>query len=348
MCKTTDEKKKSTTSPNGGEKPSIILKEAPPPWHTSALIVLLFAYFAAMVPKSLGSMDEIANKETFLHVNFPYLLTTGQVACIRIVLGSVMILDSLYAFFYGKWEQDTEYYYPYSQLKVVRDIPFRGYAYSQSLTSGFMTLSSFTMWSWVLEGLTFILLGGLTWYLNLSSDSEPSVWFYRLALIGWEISAPTSILVSAIVKYVLWPMALEKEGENNANLLKHPGALLEHNWNVLSCLVEVALLGGMPIRYQDYALAPLFGLFYVLYSYAMVHSWAPASEGPQLIYPFLDTTMEWRTTGCLLALLGVLTMAFGIFCALDHFITEFLDEGDILSHVAAVVVIGATVCRFRD
>ena len=43
-------------------------------------------------------------------------------------------------------------------------------------------------------------------------------------------------LVSAIVKYVLWPMAME-EGENNANVLKHPGALLEHNWNVLSCLI---------------------------------------------------------------------------------------------------------------
>lgn len=159
------------------------------------------------------------------------------------------------------------------------------------------------------------------------------------------VASPCTQLVSAIVKYVLWPMAL---GENNANVLKHPGALLEHNWNVLSCLVEVALLGGLPIRYQDYALAPLFGLTYVLYSYAMVNSWAPPSHGPQFIYPFFDTTLGWLTTACLLGLLAALTAAFGIFCALDHFITETLQPDDIFSHVAAVVVIGAAVCRFRD
>ena len=207
------------------------------------------------------------------------------------------------------------------------------------------------MVAWVLEGVTFMLLGGISLYLSQSrtegNHTELPVWLYRAALVGWQISAPISLLVCAIVKYVLWPMNME-QGGNNINVLKHPGALLEHNWNVLSCLLEVALLGGLPIRYQDYALAPLFGLVYVLFSYAMVGAWAPASEGPQFMYPFLDTTLGWRTTACLLALLGVLTTSFGIFGALDHVITELLQPDDVSSHVAAVVMVGAAVCRFRD
>lgn len=208
-----------------------------------------------------------------------------------------------------------------------------------------VTLSSFTMWAWTLEGICFFLLGGIPLYVECTGN-EPAVGVYRTALVLWEICAPTSMLVSAVVKYVLWPAAAEA-GENNIKVFKHPGALLEHNWNVLSCLVEVALLGGLPIRYnRDFVWAPLFGLVYVLFSYAMVFAWAPADQGPQFIYPFLDTTMGWLTTVCLWALLGVLTASFEIFGYLDHFLTEILDEQDVLSRVAAVFVIALCVCRF--
>lgn len=240
-------------------------------------------------------MDEISNKEVLLHVNFPDILSIRHVACLRLLFGSVMIFDSLYAVLWGKWEQDTDYYYPYSTLKVVRGMPFRGFMYSGSVTSGLLTLSSFTMWAWTLEGFTFMLLGGIPLYLDMMEPSregaEVSVWWYRVAMIGWEICAPTSLLVSSIVTYVLWPMALQ-QGENNAKLLKHPGAMLEHNFNVLTCLTEVALLGGLPIRYQDFVYAPLFGLVYVFFTYAMMHSWAAPECGPQFMYPFFDTTSK--------------------------------------------------------
>eukprot|EP00977_Amphora_coffeiformis_P014389 scaffold4003_cov165-Amphora_coffeaeformis.AAC.16 len=325
-------------------------QEALPPWHTAALIALLLAVFTARIPDCLASMDHIANQETLMHVIFPRILAVRQVALIRLLLGSVIMLDTIYAFFYGKWEQDTAYYYPYSRLRVVRGIRFRGYVYSGSLKSACMTLSSFTMWSWVVEGATFMMLGGMTLYLDTHPTDELSIWLYRAVMIGWEICAPASILVSAIVKYVLWPLALEQKNgpdNNNSNVLKHPLALLEHNWNVLSVLVEVALLGGLPIRYQDFGWAPLFGLVYVLYSYAMMNAWVSPDVGPQFIYPFLDSTMEWLTSVCLLALLGVLMLSFGIFYALDYFITEILQE-NVLAHVASVVVIGLCVCRFRD
>lgn len=112
-----------------------ILQDAPPPWHTSATIALLVAYFTAMIPHVLETMDDVAKKQTFVHVNFPNLLTVSQMACLRLVLGAVMVADTLYAVLYGQWEQDTEYYYPYSRLKVVNRIEFRGYMYTGSVVS---------------------------------------------------------------------------------------------------------------------------------------------------------------------------------------------------------------------
>ena len=104
-----------------------------------------------------------------------------------------MIVDTVYAFLYGKWEQDSEYYKD-SRLKVVHNIPFRGYMYTGSITSGFMTLSSFTMWAWLVEGVTFMLLGGISLYLSSNEQHQLPVWVYQTALIGWEICAPTSLV----------------------------------------------------------------------------------------------------------------------------------------------------------
>jgi hypothetical protein len=281
--------------------PSTVLTEAPtPPWHTSLTLVLLIAYFATCIPNSLDSIEKdiVTNQELWMHVNFPNSLSVRQMAYIRLGLGMVMILDSIYAVLYGYWDQDTEYYYPYSRLQPVQHIKFRGYMYSGSISSALMTLSSFTMWAWVLEGITFLLLGSIPLYMEYTDGMEPPPWMYRITFVFWQICAPTSMLISVIVKYVLWPAAAKAGANNNIQVLQHPGALLEHNWNVLSCLVEVALLGGgLPIRYYyDFVWAPLFGLLYVLFSHSMTMSWTTdRHHGPQFIYPFLDTTSTYRT-----------------------------------------------------
>lgn len=85
-----------------------------------------------------------------------------------------------------------------SRLKAVHNIPFRGYMYTGSITSGFMTLSSFTMWAWLVEGVTFMLLGSISLYHHYHANDEEEqqlpVWVYRTALIAWEICAPTSLV----------------------------------------------------------------------------------------------------------------------------------------------------------
>jgi hypothetical protein len=331
-----------------------VLKSAPPPWHAITLVVGLFAIFLNRLP-SLESLDEIATLETIQHVNFKTIFSVQQLGWIRILSGSIMLLDSTYALFFGAWEQDTVYWFAApasSKLTVVQQIPFRGVFRAQpaSIRSGLMTWSSFTMWAWIMEGWTFVLLGVLT---LLPPDTSPQLhvqhqWLYRIALIGWEISAPTSILVSSVVKYVLWPECAENSAKYRThNVLKHPGALLEHNWNVLAALLDIGMLGGLPVRFKDISVAPLFGLIYVVYSWSMMHSWCDPDKGPQFIYPFLDTTMGWTTSVALLALLLLLMLSYGIFAWADHVLTEYLD-GSIVTHAVVVVLFAACVCRFRD
>lgn len=330
-------------------KDAIVLTKdvsATPPWHTLVVLAVLLATFVSMIP-SLESIDEIANKETFLRVCFPEVLSIQHVAAIRLFLAFVMFADISYSFFFGKWEVDTtpDFYFPQSKLTGVRGMSFRGVYYTGKLGSGIRNLGSFTMCSFVTECVTFALAGGIPLYIELSG-SEPPLWIYRIAIVAWETCAPISLLVSAIVKYVLWPLALQ-QGGNNTKLLKAPGALLEHNLNIISCLLEVTILGGLPIRYQDCVWAPLFGLAYVLFTYRMIHSWAGPKHGPQFIYPFLDTTMGWVTTACILGLLAVLGGSFVLFAGLKHFIVHVL-QGGFWAHVGAVILLCAGLCRFRD
>lgn len=337
----------SSEASNKDKVLALTLTSAPPPWHTVALVVGLFAIFLRGLP-SLASLDEIATLETIQHVNFDTIFSVQQVAWIRIFSGGIMLMDSTYAFLFGSWEQDTFYWQPASKLIPVQQIPFRGVFRIRpaSIKSGLMTWSSFTMWSWLLEGWTFVLLGVLALF------PPQQQWLYRIALIGWEISAPTSILVSAVVKYVLWPTCMESSAKfKTQNVLKHPGALLEHNWNVLAALLDIGIFGGLPVRFQDVSVAPLFGLVYVLYSWSMMHSWCHADQhpgkGPQFIYPFLDTTLGVTTSIALVVLLLVLMISYGIFAGADHVLTEYAGGG-IGTHTVIVVLFAACVCRFRD
>lgn len=99
MCRPTDTSKDDSLSIKGASEgkhpfsakdPSAV--SARPSWHTAILVVLLLATFVRVVP-SLESIDEIANKETFLRVSFPRVLSIEQVAITRLVFAFVMVAD---------------------------------------------------------------------------------------------------------------------------------------------------------------------------------------------------------------------------------------------------------------
>ena len=207
---------------------------------------------------------------------------------------------------------------------------------------GFMTVTSFTKWSFFLLGLAFFLTGLIPFLVVHYEDSLPlSPWLLRAALLLFECAGPTTLLVASVVRYALWPIAIRKG--NDTGPLSTPRALVEHNFNVLMALLEVGLLGGIPVRMTDFSVAPLFGLVYVLFSWSMANNWAPPSEGPQYIYFFMDTTLGWKTTISLLVLLAVLTTFYGIFCMASHYIS-----GGVGVNSIAIAVLLSLVCRFRD
>jgi len=117
--------------------------------------------------------------------------------------------------------------------------------------------------------------------------------------------------------------------------------------NVVFALTESCLLSGLPVRWSDAALAPLWGTLYVLFSWFMIHRWNDPRHGPQFIYFFFDTTLPGYTaTKVLLLLLTVLMVFFGIFCV-QNALLRVLDGG-LLTHVLFVGAASSTVMRFRD
>ena len=101
-------------------------------------------------------------------------------------------------------------------------------------------------------------------------------------------------------------------------------AFLLYHINFIACIVEIAFLGGLPIRYVDLSFTPIFGFLYVFFTYIVKDYWVDRRHGPQFLYPFLDTTLGWLHTTFLLVLLTFLSSFHVAFCWLDHVLTETL------------------------
>jgi hypothetical protein len=218
--------------------------------------------------------------------------------------------------------------------------------------SGLATQSFFTQWSWNLLTLSFFLSGYIA-YLASTGRSDlvrSNQWLLRCAHISFEIASPTELLVASAIKYAIWPRLLSSNRPTEN--LKRVETLLMHNACVFMILTEVCFLGKIPILLSDVALAPLFGVTYILFSWYMSDKWVKMAcnyhhdrAGPQFLYFFLDTTLGIASTVALLVLLMVLLLFYIFFWLAD----------DILSHVpsfagrmGAVLLVSSVFCRFRD
>lgn len=301
------------------------LTRAPPPWHTVALLGGFIGVFAAIFP-SLETIDEDATFETFTHRVSPDLVSVKQLGLIRCAFSLFIFSVSFKAtFFYPGMTQVTSYL-PKSKLK--RNVLIR--------MTGVRTQLPFTSWSWNLLGVSFALNGIIALQ---SQDTSP--WLLRIALLVFEMAAPSALLVAFVIRYAIWPQVLQ---QGDTTQLKSPIVLIWHNVNVIMVLMEVCLLGGMPIRARHVSVAPALGIVYVLFTWFMVPRWS--NEGPQFIYFFLDTTLGSTTSIALLILMVVLIVFYGLFGALDYVLSNW-NEGFITRTLAATLL-SSLVCRFRD
>mmetsp|Transcript_28787 Transcript_28787/g.43949 ORF Transcript_28787/g.43949 Transcript_28787/m.43949 type:complete len:384 (+) Transcript_28787:42-1193(+) len=343
-----------------------------PPWHAIALIIGFVAIFVQQLLASPSSSSNDNHSLLFSRALFPNMLPLSVVVSIRLGFALIIFCDIFRALFLAVYLDHRSDYYPGSQLKASAPILYRGILTKDgTIWSGFLCVASFTEITWMLEGVFFFLAGILPLLSKHDSNSSSIVVtkLSSLALMLWEIVTPCAFLVTLIVTFVLWPFAIEAKKQGNPGqigLLNSPGPLLAHNLNVMAITMELSLLGGLPLRRDHFAMAPLYGCAYVLFSWSMRNSWLPQlsaterkSWGAQFIYPFMDTTLGWNTSFSLLALLMVLLAShWGVYGLhqLLHFYGPRLsgaiveDDDDVrrfAAHCSVMFVIGVCICRFR-
>eukprot|EP00816_Leptocylindrus_hargravesii_P005791 CAMPEP_0196807030 /NCGR_PEP_ID=MMETSP1362-20130617/6979_1 /TAXON_ID=163516 /ORGANISM="Leptocylindrus danicus, Strain CCMP1856" /LENGTH=232 /DNA_ID=CAMNT_0042180775 /DNA_START=72 /DNA_END=767 /DNA_ORIENTATION=- len=228
------------------------LKTAPPPLHTKVLVLVMTLIFAFFLP-SMKTLDEAARIDTFTRCLFPDLIPIKAVAACRLLFASVIFGETVISVRGPGWVQET-HYLEKSMLDKC-NIKFVGWR----------TQTPFTSWSWILLGIAF-LLAGLIPMIDGHGGSVPQS-FLRIGLVSFEVAASAAMLVSAVIKYAIWPRILKDRGSAGTVRLRHWSVLMRHNANVIFVMLEVGLLGGLPVRLSEMAFAPLYGISYVLFSW---------------------------------------------------------------------------------
>jgi hypothetical protein len=157
---------------------------APPPWHSVAILVGFVTCFVYYLP-SFESIDEDATAANFSNVLFKSVLDLRTLACIRLVIASSIWATSLHTVLGEGWVQDTAYLKG-SKLKRV-----------SNRLRGVSTMFPFTSVSWNLLGAAFTCSGMIALKMDRQEPLHP--YLLRAALILWEISGPTTLLVAAVI-----------------------------------------------------------------------------------------------------------------------------------------------------
>lgn len=310
-----------------------------PPLQSKLLCLTIFLLCVASIPQALSTIDQDATIATLTTPLFPEYISRSALGWIRVAFAGFIFSVTGYKFNEGS-EQITPNYLKSSKLK-------RGVKID---VSGVNNLFMFTSISWNLLGISFAINGLLTLFVDdyqdeMNLEELPYIkTILRTAFFIFETVAPLTLLVSVVVTYSLWPNALKAKNPNTTNF-KKPTVLLQHNANALMTLLEVGLLGGIPIRFSDMALAPLFGLFYIFFSWSMRFRWTPC-KSPQFVYFFLDTTTGKTSTIALLALVLVLTFFYNLLVLIDDLLLAL--GGGIVTHAMVVSMISYMVFKFRD
>jgi hypothetical protein len=323
--------------------PSVVTQKANPPLHSILLISSILITCLAAIPNIWSSLDKVATIESSTLPLFPNFISRNVLGRIRVAVAGFIYLVSLLRM--TESESLIVNYLPKSKLMP---LPLN--------LGGVRSSLAFTSWSWNLLGLFFLCSGLLTLYVDsqdtnnssftsLLLDHDPILVKIasQLSLLLLEIAAPTAMLVSVIVRYVLWPIGLR--GNNGTDGLKRPLILIQHNLNIVFALAEVGLLGKLNIQMGHVYVAPMFGICYVLFAWSFRFRWHPSGE-PQFPYFFLDTTLGMTTTYALVGLLVILVAFYYLFYAIDVILVAL--GGGVSVHFLVISIITCFICRFRD
>lgn len=319
-------------------RPKSEIPSTTPPSHSIAFVLLVLALCLASAPNILSTIDDAATIKTCSTPLFPEIISRATLGWIRVAFAGFIGIVSIYRL------TETEVL----EINYLKDSKLIALPID---VSGLRSQLAFTSWCWNLLGVSFAISGLLALYIEEQSQhytyEEINAFphmkvFLRACILTFEMAAPLSMLVSFVVTYVLWPIGLKGKGTDGC---KRIPVLIQHNANVIMSLVELGLLGGLPVRFTDLPLAPMFGVVFIFFSWSARFMWHPSGE-PQFLYFFLDTTLGKTTTIALAGLVVILIVFYAIFVVIDDIL--LLLGGGLVVHAGVVAVISMLVCRFRD
>ena len=307
-----------------------VLSSAPPPLDSVVIWIILVCLWIYLLP-SWEELDKDATVETFTHRIFSDLISVEMLAYVRLAFATIVAITTIHQTIIMESIDLATGYLPQSKLRA-----------AVIQLKGIRTLAPFTCVCWVLQGLAFALAGYVS--LNATSGTIP-VGVLRAGLVLWEVTAPLSLLVSTVVRYLIWPMVIQG---GNTESMTNPLSLLQHNLNVFASLCEFALFGGLPTRWSHFPFLALFGMAYILFMWCSCCSWVDVEKfGPQFIYFFADTTLPGiLPTACLLGLLPAIMLFYALFAASENWLESL--PGGLTTHVLFVVAVCSVVMRFRN
>jgi len=298
-----------------------------PPWQASFFVGGLLAFSLQSLPQDI---DEIATVETFTQRIFPEFLSLTSLAIIRLGIAATIWMVTIHMIFYGRYVIETTYR-PDSRL-VNASLKMHGLG----------TLYPFTSWCWIMLGLNFSFSGYIALMACTGHQREIQQWILRAALVFWELSAPFALLVSAIVRYAIWPVVLAAGKKHELGCFRNQ---MQHNVNSFYVLLETALLGGIPLRVSHLSLPMLVGSIYIIFTWFNCFSFADKSYGPQYIYWFMDPTLGRQSVVALVVLLTVLVLSFLIFYSIEAII-HYADKS-LMAHILCVLLVTSAVIKAK-
>mmetsp|Transcript_9727 Transcript_9727/g.18264 ORF Transcript_9727/g.18264 Transcript_9727/m.18264 type:complete len:347 (+) Transcript_9727:2-1042(+) len=316
-----------------------------PPLEAVLLTSTILFYGLWSFPRIFNGLESVATVEIISTPLFDDVISKRTLAYIRLAISTLFLTVTIY-----RWNKMghslTVQYLKHSKLKRLA-----------INLDGIRSQIMFTQWSFNALTMSFFLNGIITLTVAHQEETGHKTGYShiidsllldktwpRIAILLFEIAGPTSMLVSTVTKYALWPQAMK--GPRGSVNLRKPVSLLQHNANIIASLLEVGVLGRIPVRLEDFIIAPTFGTIYVFFTWALKDRLVETKE-PQFVYFFFDTTLgkKWTIT-VLLVLLTLLMVFYLAFAFIDDCLI-WLDCG-IVTNTIMVIGLAAFFCRFRD
>jgi hypothetical protein len=209
-----------------------------------------------------GSIYYILTKDLgWESVNYSKIATTRGAYISPLIFG---ILRSVYAIII--WISVVEVLIDKNGLSI--SIPTRNGKLKVVNIKHFARFTTFTVWSWVLQGFyfTFAAYFSLSYYFAVDRESYANLnaLSIKLTWVLFEISLPISFIISAIVTFILIPGA--KKNNVPVNVFYTFQALLMHNANVLFMASEM-MMNALTIKYSHFPFIILYGATYAVFSW---------------------------------------------------------------------------------